>query len=77
MNRSERRHRANIRQRKSDNIRKAWSWESKNPRHRGISRDTFSSCSCYMCCNRRKIEGLSLQERRNKEDWQSGNAAVC
>lgn len=24
----------------------------------------LAACSCWMCCNRRRIEGPSLQERR-------------
>jgi hypothetical protein len=25
-------------------------------------------CSCWMCCNRRRIEGLTIQERRQEND---------
>ncbi len=34
---------------------------------RGILRKTRKRCSCWMCRNRRKDEGLTIQERRQIE----------
>lgn len=31
--------------------------------------DNLKACSCWMCCNRRKIEGLTLQEQRVEYEW--------
>jgi hypothetical protein len=28
--------------------------------------DNLKNCSCHMCCNRRSVEGKSIQERRNE-----------
>lgn len=33
----------------------------------GILRKTRKRCSCWMCGNRRKYEGLSIQELRQNE----------
>lgn len=35
-------------------------------RAKHLHRDTTKLCSCSMCCNKRKIEGETLQEQRAK-----------
>ena len=35
-------------------------------RAKHLHRDTTKLCSCSMCCNKRKIEGETLQELRAK-----------
>jgi hypothetical protein len=34
----------------------------------GILRKTQKPCSCWMCCNRRRYDGMKLQELRQIDD---------
>jgi hypothetical protein len=34
----------------------------------GILRKTQKLCSCWMCCNRRRYEGMKIQELRQIDD---------
>jgi hypothetical protein len=34
----------------------------------GIFRKTQKSCSCWMCCNRRRYDGMKIQELRQIDD---------
>jgi len=46
--------------------RNYWGCVVKDERRLGILVNTPKPCSCFMCRNRRKDEGPTLQERRNE-----------
>jgi hypothetical protein len=50
-----------------NNRREYWGEVNKDERRLGILLNTPKPCSCFMCRNRRKDEGLTLQELKSLE----------
>jgi hypothetical protein len=63
MTRAQRRHDTRRIKSKFHKAQKTKQWEA-SPRHAGIFANHGKVCSCWMCCNPRKLGLVSLQERR-------------
>jgi len=64
MDRAIRRRRTQLKRDKIKKRLRRWEWD-KSDRQAGVMCNTFTTCSCWMCCNRRKIEGKSISELRS------------
>ncbi|MFZ2172374.1 MAG: hypothetical protein WAW61_22400 [Methylococcaceae bacterium] len=45
---------------------------SNEPKYLGLVINTPTTCSCVTCCNWRKTEGITIQEKRQRDnflDW--------
>lgn len=63
MTRAQRRHDTRRIKSKFHEAQKSKQWEA-SPRNAGIFANHGKVCSCWMCCNPRKLGFVTLQERR-------------
>ncbi len=70
MNRAERRHLQKRAKQRIERRLNIWLWSAyPTPRTIGIGAKTRKICSHQCCCTRRKYDGMTLQERRDYQDY--------
>ena len=51
---------------------KYYEWDVTTPRTLGMLVHTSKLCSCAMCCNERKTDGITMAERRDLDRMKDG-----